>query len=71
MARLTITLSVSEREYAALRAWAARRVMTEGKARKSDGWYPGFAQEERRRQARRLVDSIDAAGRGAAVDYCA
>lgn len=71
MARLNITLSVSEREYAALRAWAARRVMTESKARKADGWFPGFAQEERRRQARRLVDSIDAAGRDAAVDYCA
>jgi hypothetical protein len=70
MARLTVTLSMDEREYQAMRAWAARRIMTEGNPRKSDGYIGYFARDERKRQARRLVDSIDAAGREAAVDYC-
>jgi hypothetical protein len=69
MARLTLTLSVSEREYQAIRTWAARRIMTEGKARKSDDWV-GFAKLERAAAARRLVDVIDDAGRLAEVDYC-
>jgi hypothetical protein len=70
MARLTVTLSIDEREFAAMRAWAARRIMTEGNPRKSDGYISYFAQDERKRQARRLVEAIDAAGREAVVDYC-
>lgn len=76
MARLTVTLSMSEREFAALRTWAARRIMTEGRTRKADNsWYrngegQSYAALERQGNARRLVDAIDEAGRLAEVDYC-
>lgn len=76
MERLTITLTVSDREYQAMRAWAARRIMTEGRNRKADGgWYRTaegrtYAAMRREGDARRLVEHIDMAGRDAAVDYC-
>jgi hypothetical protein len=69
MPRLTVTLSIDEREFVAMRTWAARRIMTEGKKRKTDDHW-GFATMERAGAARRLVATIDAAGRDAAVDYC-
>jgi hypothetical protein len=71
MERMRIELELSDTDYASLRAWAGRRIMTEGKKRKSDGfeWFDTAAQR-REAAARRLAEQIDYAGRGATVDYC-